>query len=204
MVRRTKEEALATRESILDAAEQLFLKQGVSSTTLQHIATAAGVTRGAIYWHFEDKAAVFNALMERARMPLEAALQLLDRAETEDPLRDLLEYSMSVFRMTTEDPRARRVFEIATLKMEYVDELSAVRARRRQNVIEWEGRAISRVAIGVRQGQIRKDADAKAVALGLWALTEGLIRNWLIAPSFDLVAVGTDVVSTYLNGLRST
>jgi TetR/AcrR family acrAB operon transcriptional repressor len=57
MARRTKEEAAATRESILDAAEQLFVKQGVSRTTLQHIATAAGVTRGAIYWHFNDKGA---------------------------------------------------------------------------------------------------------------------------------------------------
>jgi AcrR family transcriptional regulator len=45
MARRTKEDALATRDSILDAAEQLFVKQGVSGTTLQHIATAAGVTR---------------------------------------------------------------------------------------------------------------------------------------------------------------
>jgi TetR/AcrR family acrAB operon transcriptional repressor len=55
MVRRTKEEAAATRDSILDAAEILFAKNGVSRTTLQHIATAAGVTRGAIYWHFVDK-----------------------------------------------------------------------------------------------------------------------------------------------------
>lgn len=105
--------------------------------------------------------------------------------------------------MTAEDPRARRVFEIATLKTEYVDELSAVRARRRQNVAEWEGRASSRVAIAVRQGQIRSNADPQGVALGLWALTEGLIRNWLINPSFDLQDVGCDVVTTYLNGLRS-
>ncbi len=49
MARRTKEEAAATRDSILDAAEQLFVEQGVSRTTLQHIASAAGVTRGAIY-----------------------------------------------------------------------------------------------------------------------------------------------------------
>jgi TetR/AcrR family acrAB operon transcriptional repressor len=61
MARRTKEDALATRDSILDAAELLFVEQGVSRTTLQHIATAAGVTRGAIYWHFLDKGAMFNA-----------------------------------------------------------------------------------------------------------------------------------------------
>ncbi|MFP5391387.1 MAG: TetR family transcriptional regulator [Gammaproteobacteria bacterium] len=203
MVRRTKEEALATRDSILDAAEQLFVRQGVSHTTLQHIATEAGVTRGAIYWHFEDKAAVFNALMQRARMPLESAMQVLDQLESEDPLGDLRDYSLAVFRMTVENPRARTVFEIATLKMEYVDELSAVRARRKQTMQEWATRAERRVALAVKQGQIRAGVDAQAVALGLWSLTEGLIRNWLMTPSFDLLAIGTQAVDTHLGGLRA-
>ncbi|MGS2742515.1 TetR family transcriptional regulator [Halomonas sp. LS-001] len=68
---RRKAEAERTREAILDAAEIQFLAQGVSRTTLAHIAAAAGVTRGAIYWHFEDKTAVFDALLERVRIPLD-------------------------------------------------------------------------------------------------------------------------------------
>ena len=68
---RRKADAERTREAILDAAEITFLAQGVSRTTLAHIAEAAGVTRGAIYWHFEDKAAVFDALLERVRLPLD-------------------------------------------------------------------------------------------------------------------------------------
>src|SRR3569833_1281025 len=63
MARRTKQDALATRDSILDAAELLFEQQGVSRTTLQHIAAEAGVTRGAIYWRFHDKSDLINALM---------------------------------------------------------------------------------------------------------------------------------------------
>lgn len=68
---RRKADAERTRETILDAAETTFLAQGVSRTTLAHIAQAAGVTRGAIYWHFEDKAALFDALLERVRVPLD-------------------------------------------------------------------------------------------------------------------------------------
>ncbi|MCL7930414.1 TetR family transcriptional regulator [Halomonas llamarensis] len=68
---RRKADAERTRETILDAAETTFLAQGVSRTTLAHIAQAAGVTRGAIYWHFEDKAALFDALLERVRLPLD-------------------------------------------------------------------------------------------------------------------------------------
>ena len=62
MVRRTKADAEATRLSLLDAAEQLFQARGVSRTSLNDIATAAGTTRGAIYWHFKDKADLLSLI----------------------------------------------------------------------------------------------------------------------------------------------
>ena len=202
MVRKTKEDALATRDSILDAAATLFAERGVSRTTLQHIATAAGVTRGAIYWHFEDKGALFNAMMERAAMPLEAAMQLLDKADTSDPLGDLRDYAVRVFRLTVEDPNARRTFEIATLKMEYTDEMNAVRARRALNQAEWIKRAESRVRIGIRNGHVKATARPGAVAFGMWVLIEGMIRNWLMAPQFNLVKMGGEIIETHLASLR--
>ncbi|MDS7773050.1 TetR family transcriptional regulator, partial [Klebsiella oxytoca] len=55
MARKTKQQALETRQHILDVALRLFSQQGVSSTSLAAIAKAAGVTRGAIYWHFKNK-----------------------------------------------------------------------------------------------------------------------------------------------------
>jgi TetR/AcrR family acrAB operon transcriptional repressor len=204
MARRTKEDALATRDSILDAAEQLFVQQGVSRTTLQHIATAAGVTRGAIYWHFDDKAALFNAMMARAEMPLESAMQLLDQTDTADPLHDLREFMLAVLRVTAHEPQARRVFEIALLKMEFVDELDAVRARRRQSLEVWMKRAESRLRLAIRQGQLKCKVAPHAVALGLWAMIEGLIRTWLLEPdSFDLVKLGKQIVDTHLDSLRA-
>lgn len=75
MARRTKAEAQATRNALIDAAERLFDSQGVSRTSLQDIAQAAGATRGAIYWHFKDKADLFNAMMERATAHLDDMAQ---------------------------------------------------------------------------------------------------------------------------------
>lgn len=204
MVRRTKEDALATRDSILDAAEQLFVKQGVSGTTLQHIATAAGVTRGAIYWHFLDKGAMFNAMMERVKMPLESAIQLLDQANAAEPLEALRENMMCVLRVTVADPKARRVFEIATLKLEYVDELSAVRERRKQSQAVWMERSEGRIRSGIAHGQVKADADPYAVALGLWVIMDGLIRAWLLdQQAFDLVKLGAQILDTHLESLRA-
>ncbi|MGJ7913879.1 TetR family transcriptional regulator [Massilia sp. LXY-6] len=204
MARRTKEEAAATRDSILDAAEKLFVEQGVSRTTLQHIATEAGVTRGAIYWHFDDKGALFNAMMERATLPLEAELQVLDQAESADPLSDLREYVLAVLRRTVEDPAARRVFEIATLKVEFVDELDEVRCRRQHNLNQWMARAERRIKLAADHGLIGKGIDPAMVALAMWTMVDGLIRNWMFAPqSFDLLAVGKCVIDPYMDGLRA-
>ena len=203
MARRTKEEAAATRDSILDAAEKLFVEQGVSRTTLQHIASAAGVTRGAIYWHFDDKGALFNAMMERATLPLEAELQVLDEAESRDPLSDLREYVLAVLRRTVDDPVARRVFEIATLKVEFVDEMDEVRRRRQHNLGQWMARAERRIKLAADQGLIGQ-VEPATVALAIWTMIDGLIRNWMFAPqSFDLLAMGKCVIDPYIDGLRA-
>jgi TetR/AcrR family acrAB operon transcriptional repressor len=204
MARRTKAEALATRDLILDCAVRLFVQQGVSRTTLQHIALEAGVTRGAIYWHFEDKAAVFNAMMHRVKMPLESAMLMLDIAQHADPLGSLHDYAMLVFRLTVDDPEARRVFEIATLKIEFVDDMTAVRQRRADMARQWMAKAESCVRFAVQAGQAGPDVNPQAAALGLWAIIDGLLRAWLIAPeSFGLASIGEQVVGTYLGALRT-
>jgi len=204
MARRTKEEAAATRDSILDAAEKLFVEQGVSRTTLQHIATAAGVTRGAIYWHFDDKGALFNAMMERATLPLEAEMQVLDQAESDDPLVDLRNYMLAVLRRTVDDPVARRVFEIATLKVEFVGEMDAVRQRRQQNMANWMSRAERRIRLAVDKGVVGRDVAPDSVALALWIIIDGLIHSWMFDPQqFDLIALGKCVIDPYLDGLRT-
>ena len=76
MVRRTKEEALETRNLLLDVAERVFNEKGVSRTSLADIAEAAGLTRGAIYWHFKNKSDLFDAMMERVTLPLEQLVEL--------------------------------------------------------------------------------------------------------------------------------
>jgi len=205
MARRTKEEAAATRDSILDAAEQLFVEQGVSRTTLQHIASAAGVTRGAIYWHFDDKGALFNAMMERATLPFECAFGVLEAAGPVDPLRDLRNFVLEIFRVTEQNPQARRVFEIATLKVEFVGELDAVRVRRRQSQRDWMGHVEGRLRDGIGQGQFRADIDVHLVALGLWSMMDGIIRNWMFEPaSFSLLDSGARILDVYLAGLRAS
>ena len=76
-MRRTKEDAEKTRCAILAAAEQLFLERGVAHTSLEQIARHAGVTRGAVYWHFQNKAHLFHEMLNQVRLPLEPLAQQL-------------------------------------------------------------------------------------------------------------------------------
>jgi TetR/AcrR family acrAB operon transcriptional repressor len=205
MVRRTKDEALATRHCILDAAELLFQRHGVSRTTLQHIAQAARVTRGAIYWHFKDKADLFNAMMERATMPLEDSMgKGPPRRSEEDPVSFIHDRMLRALRATARHPQTRRVFEIATHKVEYVDELLAVRDRHLQGRNECLAEVERELRDAMRRGLMRPGVPARSAALGLHALIDGLIQNWMLDPeAFDLVRVGKQVLKTYQAGLQA-
>lgn len=204
MARRTKEDAAATRDSILDAAEKLFVEQGVSRTTLQHIASAAGVTRGAIYWHFDDKGALFNAMMERVTLPFECALSSLGNANADTGLDDVRRFFVEIFRVTETNPQARRVLEIASLKVEFVSEMDAVRVRRRQSKADLTAQVVERLRLAQEGGQIRPDVDPQLLAIGLWSLMDGLIRNWMFEPtSFSLVGLGDKMMATMLDGIRT-
>lgn len=204
MARRTKEDAAATRDSILDAAEKLFVQQGVSRTTLQHIATEAGVTRGAIYWHFDDKGALFNAMMERVTLPFECALSSLGKSDATTVLDDLRQFFVEIFRVTETNPQARRVLEIASLKVEFVSEMDAVRVRRRQSKDDMMERVVERLKLAQAGGHMKADTDPQQVATGLWALMDGLIRNWMFEPaSFSLIELGDKMIATMLEGIRT-
>ena len=63
-MRRTKEEAEATRAKLLKTALSVFSAKGYAATTLDDVAKAAKVTRGAIYWHFKSKADLYNTLIQ--------------------------------------------------------------------------------------------------------------------------------------------
>lgn len=204
MVRRTKEEAAATRDSILDAAEILFAKHGVSRTTLQHIATAAGVTRGAIYWHFVDKGALFSAMMERATMPMDAAVKLAGERAVTDPLQCLRDEMLAVLQIVEGDEKARRVFEIATLKTEFTDEVDSARAHKRESVARWRGRMQDQFTTAIAEGTLPATVDPRNAAMSFWVMLDGLIRNWIFEPgAFELVELGAELIDTYIAGLRA-
>ena len=85
-MRRSKEDSEQTRAAILDAAARMFCEKGYAATTVESIARAAGVTRGAFYWHFRDRSDVLGALHGRSFLPQERFLTAAIESGAEDPL----------------------------------------------------------------------------------------------------------------------
>ena len=204
MARRTKEDAQATRTQLLDTAEVVFREKGVSRTTLADIASAAGVTRGAIYWHFENKADLFVAMCDRATLPLEALFASVADPELPDPMAKLREGCIEVLQQAEQDQRCRRVFEILNFKCEFVDDLAPTMLRRKEcrqgakDIIE------RNLALAIERGQIPPATDIRRAAIGLFSYIDGLIINWSMEPdSYSLAEQAGALIDIYLDGLRS-
>ena len=182
MARRTKDEAVETRNQILDAAERVFSERGVSRTSLADIAEAASVTRGAIYWHFKDKADLFCEMVARVTMPMEDAPCQINPAQDADPLASVRAMLTGILQRTSGDVQARRVFHIVFHKCEYVDEMELVWKR----FSEMQAGCLSRLEQGLARalklGQLPEGLDVRRTALGLHALVDGLISNWVKDP----------------------
>ena len=204
MVRKTKEDAEATRASILDAAERLFYSQGVSRTSLQDIASAAGVTRGAIYWHFKDKSDVFIAMMDRVVLPMEVAEAQLSVDDDRPVLARLRQRAQDLFATAMGCESLRRIMDISMHKVEYVDELDAVRLRRIQMRSTFRQPAEQLLRRGQQRGEVVAAVPAAQLAVGLQLVIEGVLTNWLLDPEgFDLPKIGLAVVDVHLAGMAA-
>lgn len=81
---RKKEQPELTREMILDAARDLFVKQGYEQVSMRQIAKVLGCSHGAIYYHFTNKAELFFALVASHFSLLEHKLEEILNMEVEN------------------------------------------------------------------------------------------------------------------------
>lgn len=204
MARRTKEEAQETRAHLLDAAERMFSEQGVSNTSLNEIAAAAGVTRGALYHHFKNKLDLIEALMvERVVVPINEMRLCAAVTAPDDPLGQIRLRAVHVVLRAIKDPHTRAVFTILFHKCEYVDDVLPIKQRHVQSRNECAEEVTSAFAAAIAAGQLPKETDPRWATMGLFSFIDGLVYNWLLDPDyFPLERNAEYYVDVYLEGLR--
>lgn len=104
-MRRRRVRSEATRQHIVAAAAELLAEQGYVATSLEQVAAHAGLTRGAIYYHFASKEALYWEVVGPALQ--RAQERLRERAEKKlDPTVGIREFLQNTLR-TAQDPRSR-------------------------------------------------------------------------------------------------
>ena len=204
MARRTKIEAEQTRNAILDAAERVFYAHGVACTSLEQIAKHAGVTRGAVYWHFKDKIELCEAMMQRVFLPQEDVLDRLANSKSYSPLADLKKACSDSLKLMATDKQRRRVFSILMFRCEYVEEMAVVMKRRHQ----CKDRMLERCTrLFERAAELKMLAPAwtpKTAALSLQAIMGGIILNGLEGrKQFNLAVAGPSCLNAFFNSLSA-
>ena len=202
MARRTKEEAAATREALLDAAERTFRAKGVAHTTLAEVAQAAGLTRGAVYWHFRDKGDLFEALCARVTLPMEALLAEAGGARHEDPLGALRTLAIDGLLQLACDPRAQAVFDVIFNKCELTADLAAVALRQRATDCGCLSHIERLLRQAVKRGQLAADTDVRLAAACMNAFMVGTMHQWVRNPAgYNLARAAPAMVDTLIAGL---
>ena len=178
-VRRTKEESEHTRRQIISAARRTFARQGVTRTTLEDVARAAGVTRGAIYWHFAGKTDLFFAMREQVSLPTIDTGYASSSTDAADPLGSAERFLRGVI-ASLDDSTARETFRIMTFKCEYVGELAQELGRQRTRCSELTGKLAQAYQRARRAGQLRPGLTPGLAASATCSFLVGLVRMWLM------------------------
>lgn len=204
MVRKTKDEALATRERLLDAAGRVFGDKGVSHASLTDVAKAAGVTRGAIYWHFKNKTDLVDALLQRTRMPQEESWNGGCEAAKRDPLGFIRSKAVDALRLGTTDENTRQVWNIMFHKCEPVDDSEPIAARKLSTRHDCALSMERCFKAAIDSGQLPAGLDTRTATTGMFCYLDGLIYNWLMDPeAVPLAEQAERYVDIYLEGLKN-
>ena len=203
MARKTKEGSEQTHTALLDAAENVFKTKGVAAATLNDIAKAAGMTRGAIYWHFRDKSELVHAMCERATLPMEAMFNEITAVVGDDPLGSIRRLTVHALTQVAESPQQQTVFDILFHKCEKTGEMAPMFEREQESRSECHSQSEVLLQQAVKLGQLPADTDTPMAMQALHAFMIGLMHEWLLDPkAYDLAKHAEALVDTLLAGLR--
>lgn len=205
MARKTAEESEKTRQLLLDTAGEVFYKKGVSQTTLQDVAEAAGMSRGAIYWRFKDKAELFRAYVEDVFQSTDTALESIVADPKLDQLMKLREIMVTVFVLAAREPRIRRAYAVLNHRCEYTREFREEQPSFEMMEKEYVYVIESLVKEAQAEQLITNTLPAEIVAFSLSSFTEGVLNRWTYDEEggIDLIKESERLVDSFLNGIKA-
>jgi TetR/AcrR family transcriptional repressor of nem operon len=191
----------ATRNQILRSAFRAVYEQGMSATSLDEVLARAGVTKGALYHHFDGKKGLGCALVADVLAPLIAAEWIEPLRATTDPIAVLQEMLGRQAAAPREDtvrfgcPLNNLAQEVSTLDED-------LRARVQEVFAQWVGALRDALARGQGAGTVRADADPERVARFVVGAVEGAISLAKVSRDAAVLRGSLAELTAYLEALR--
>ena len=190
---------LETRERILDAAGRVFARKGYKAVSLDEVARDAGMTKGAIYWHFRSKDDLFFALLDHRfqlnMAPVPDDLRML--ASATDPRAATRQLLCAVFARIRAEP------DWPMLYLEFISQARDASMRERLTKFHLDG--LAQIATHVRSmqasGVAPATSDPDTVALFWSSLFDGLLLASIINPQSDVDAQLARIVDLLWDGM---
>jgi len=180
-MRRTKEDAEKTRQAVLEAALTLFSRDGYSLTTLSRIAKEAGCSRGPIYWHFQTKDDLYEAVLSYSQEPLK---QLVSECRSLEgsPIEALNHFIERWLGLLANDRKYRQSFEILLNKTELTDAMSKTLKQERQLTRAIIAMFRELLARAKEEGLITTQETPEDLGLLSYTYLMGITQSWLFSP----------------------
>lgn len=182
----------------------VFSRAGYAAARLEDIAREAGVTRGALYWHFASKADLYTALVadatERIERVIGAAL-----VEGGSFVANTRRVMVRMLAYLEEDDAYRETQALLLLRTGLDSAADPGRAAQEHDLQTRERELTEILRAGVQMGQFRADLDPVEGARAMLAYLDGIMTHWLLAPdTFSVKASAPALVDIYIRGIAAT
>ena len=184
----------ATRAAVLKAARELFAERGYAAVGTTEVVERAGVTRGALYHHFEDKRALFRAVYEE--LEREVAERLVAAVAAEPRPERHLEVGIDAFLDACLEPPIRRISLLEAPSVLGYEEWRSIGAEYSAGLLR------AALEAAMNSGKLESQPVDTLAHLMLGALAEAAL---VLARADDLTAARAEVgrtVARLLEGLR--
>lgn len=174
------ESFMDTRTRIMKAGVKIFAELGYHQASLDKVAAEAGLTKGAVYWHFSSKQDLFLAILDyqlsRQLRVLPSEIEQMLKAD--DPVLALSEWlSSQLCALEGEEGKSMLFLEFVTSSRE---------PEVREKLKAIHGKILDGVALFMeemqKKGWVRADLDPRAISVMTDALLKGLVVEWLVDP----------------------
>ena len=203
MMRKTKVEAQKTRNYLLKAALDTFYTRGVSRSSLNEIAQTAGVTRGALYWHFKNKEDLFEGLFQQVFAEISSELAHDIENQSADIWESFEVATINLFQKLEIDETIRKFCNIIHLKCEYTEQNHSVVKIMRSYQDMWQRQLTDVLTLSLQQKKLPEDLNINLAVIFMMSVISGLMSIWMNMPEqFSIGKTAPQIIRTAMGALQ--